>query len=96
MRVYSMDLRGRVLKDLDGGMKASAVATKYSVSPAWVRRLKQRRATTGGIAARKQRHGKATAWVAHTEAVRRAPDATLDESRSGSDCRCRVQRWPAP
>jgi transposase len=85
MKAISMDLRERVLKDLDSGMKTSAVAVKYSVSPAWVRRLKQRRAATGEIAPRKQRHGKATAWVAHTEAireaVRQAPDATLDEYR---------------
>jgi len=85
MKAYSIDLRIRVLKDLDGGMNTSAAATKYSVSPAWVRRLKQRRAATGEVAPRTQRHGKATAWVAHTEAireaVRQAPDATLDEYR---------------
>lgn len=85
MKAISMDLRVRVLKDLDGGMKTSAVAKKDSVSPAWVRRLKQRRAATGEIAPRKQRHGKPIAWVAHTEtireAVRQAPDATLEEYR---------------
>jgi transposase len=85
MKAYSIDLRVRVLKDLDSGMKTTAAATKYSVSPAWVRRLKQRRAATGEIAPRKQRHGKATAWVAHAEvireAVRQAPDVTLEEYR---------------
>lgn len=85
MKAYSIDLRERVLKDLDDGMKTSAVATKYSVSPAWVRRLKQRRAETGEIAPRQQRHGKKVAWVDHAEtireAVRKAPDATLDEYR---------------
>jgi transposase len=85
MKAYSIDLRERVLKDLDGGLRTSAVAAKYSVSPAWVRRLKQRRAATGEIAPRTQRHGKAIAWVAHAEAireaVRQAPDATLDEYR---------------
>lgn len=85
MKAYSIDLRVRVFKDLDGGMKTSAVAVKYSVSPAWVRRLKQRRAATGEIGPREQRHGKRTAWVVHTEAireaVRQAPDATLDEYR---------------
>ena len=39
----SMDLRTRVLTDLDAGLKTSAVARKYTVSPAWVRRLRQRR-----------------------------------------------------
>jgi transposase len=85
MKAYSIDLRERVLKDVDGGTTTSAVATKYSVSTAWVRRLKQRRAATGDIGPRQQRHGKATAWVVHTEAireaVRQAPDATLDEYR---------------
>ena len=84
MRAYSMDLRQRVLKDLDGGLQTSAVATKYSVSPAWVRRLKQRRQATGEVAPRPQRY-KTSKWAAHTdairEAVRQAPDATLDEYR---------------
>ena len=43
MRAYSMDLRERVLRDSDAGMKAAAVAVKYHVSASWVRRLKQRR-----------------------------------------------------
>lgn len=80
-----MDLRERVCRDLDGGLKTSAVARKYSVSPAWVRRLKQRRAATGETAPRRQRHGRVPAWVTHAEAireaVRQAPDATLDEYR---------------
>ncbi len=83
MMAYSMDLRKRVLKDLDAGQKTSAVARKYSVSPAWVRRLKQRRAATGEIGPRPQRHGRVSAAVTHAEAireaVRQAPDATLDE-----------------
>lgn len=49
MRAYSMDLRVRVLADCDGGMTTSTVADKYSVSTAWVRRLKQRRANGTGI-----------------------------------------------
>ena len=81
-----MDLRDRVLRDLDAGLTTSAAARKYSVSPAWVRRLKQRRAATGETAPRRQRHGRVPAWVTHAEAirdaVRRAPDATLDEYRT--------------
>ena len=42
MRAYSMDLRERVLRDSDAGMKAVAVAVKYHVSASWVRRLKHR------------------------------------------------------
>ena len=85
MRAYSMDLRERVLKDVDAGMTTSAAARKYTVSPAWVRRLKQRRAATGEVAPRQQRHGRSPAWVTYAEAireaVRQAPDATLDEYR---------------
>lgn len=85
MKTYSLDLRERVLADADAGMKTSAVADKYTVSPAWVRRLKQRRAATGRIGPRSQRRGPVPGWVAHAEAirdaVRRAPDATLDEYR---------------
>jgi transposase len=44
-----MDLRVRVLADCDAGMNTAAAADKYSVSPAWVRRLKQRRAGGLGI-----------------------------------------------
>ena len=84
MKAYSMDLRERVLKDLDGGLKTSEVARKYSVSPAWVRRLKQRRQATNEVAPRQQRY-KTPSWTAHTEAireaVRQAPDATLAEYR---------------
>jgi L-aminopeptidase/D-esterase-like protein len=39
MAPYSMDLRTRVLRDWDAGMKADDVAAKYSVSRAWVHRL---------------------------------------------------------
>ena len=85
MKAYSMDLRERVLRDLDGGLTTSAVARKYSVSGAWVRRLKQRRAATGEVAPRPQRHGRVPASVTHADAIRDAvrllPDATLDEYR---------------
>jgi transposase len=47
MAPYSMDLRTRVLRDWDAGMKADAVAVKYSVSCALVHRLQQRRPESG-------------------------------------------------
>jgi transposase len=83
MKAYSMDLRERVLKDCDAGMKTAAVATKYSVSPAWVRRLKQRRRQTGEVAPIPQRHGPLPAGQIYADrirlAVREAPDLTLRE-----------------
>lgn len=85
MKTYSMDLRERVFKDIDAGLTTSAVAKKYSVSPSWVRRLKQRRAASGLIGPKPQRRGSIPAAVTYAEqireVVRRAPDATLDEYR---------------
>ena len=54
MAPYSMDLRTRVLRDSDAGMPSKEVAAKYSVSRAWVDRLKQRRRETGEIRPRQQ------------------------------------------
>lgn len=81
---YSMDLRTRVLADSDAGMGTRAVATKYSVSESWVRRLKQRRREKGEIAPR-QRPPSPPKWLAHAERlqelVRDQADATLEELR---------------
>jgi transposase len=83
MRPYSLDLRERVLKDCDAGMATAAVARKYAVSPAWVRRLKQRRRQTGQVAPQPQRHGPRPAWETLADrirvAVHQAPDLTLRE-----------------
>ena len=43
MAAYSIDLRLRVLRDADAGLPSDELAEKYSVSRAWVDRLKQRR-----------------------------------------------------
>jgi transposase len=81
-----MDLRQRVLADCDAGLPTSQVANKYTVSPAWVRRLKQRRRDTGEVAPRVQRHGRPSGRPAYAEALRLAiqqePDATLAELRA--------------
>src|SRR5262245_13779817 len=83
MKAYSTDLRERVLGDCDAGMGTSAVAQKYSASPAWVRRLKQRRRQTGQVGPRPRRHGPRPAWQALADrirlAVRDAPDLALRE-----------------
>jgi transposase len=82
MRAYSKDLRERVLADCDEGMGATAVAVKYRVSESWVRRLKQRRRTTGETEPRPSGRRPCT-WAPHAEAIRaavaEAPDATLRE-----------------
>src|SRR5262245_19913052 len=80
-----MDLRRRVLDDCDRGLSTRAVATKYSVSESWVRRLKQRRRQTGEVTARTAATGPRPSWQAYAErlrdAIRQTPDATLAELR---------------
>ena len=83
MRAYSADLRKRVLDDCDTGMGTAAVAEKYSVSESWVRRLKQRRRTSGRTDPIQQRHGPQPGWGPHADQIRaavaEAPDLTLKE-----------------
>jgi transposase len=83
MKPYSMDLRQRVLKDCDAGMKTQAVARKYSVSTSWVRRLKQRCRQAGHCRPTQQRHGPQPRWLPLADtirhAVQQAPDLTLRE-----------------
>jgi transposase len=70
MRAYSMDLRERVWADCQAGMKAPAVAQKYSVSQSWVRRLKQRQKATGSIARRPPSPGRPVVLAPHEARVR--------------------------
>lgn len=85
MRAYSFDLRQRVLADCDRGQGTKAVAAKYGVSRAWVRRLKQRRRETGEIGPRKVGQPKGGRLAAHRERLgalnAERPDATLLELR---------------
>lgn len=83
MRAYSQDLRERVLRDSDAGLIAEAVAEKYHVSPAWVRRLKQRRRETGEVEPRAQRYGPHPMLAPHLSTlaalIQARPDRTLLE-----------------
>ena len=80
---YSQDLRSRVLAAYDRGMPTRQVAEVFEVSPAWARRLKQRRRETGETAPRPM--GGATVvkidMARLAELVRQQPDATLRELR---------------
>src|SRR5262249_23558275 len=84
MKAYAMDLRQRVLADCDAGLPTLAVARTYRVSPAWVRRLQQRR-QAGEVAPRPPRHPP-PAWAAHADALRAAvreqPDRTRGELKA--------------
>ena len=85
MRAYSMDLRVRVMADVDQGLGTKATAQKYRVSPDWVRKLKRFRRQTGSFAARPQRVSHATKLDDQLprlqQLVQQQPDATLKELR---------------
>ena len=86
MDPYSIDLRRRVLAACDAGEGTSAVAKLFSVSSAWVRRLKQHRRERGGDIAPRAGGG---ARASRTKIdrgrlaalVTEQPDATLVELR---------------
>jgi transposase len=83
MQAYSLDLRQRVLLDCDAGLPTQQVALKYRVSPAWVRRLKQRRRVSGSIEPRPHQSGRRPGYEVYGDRLRQAiaaqPDATLAE-----------------
>jgi transposase len=85
VQAYSLDLRMRVLADCDRGLSTCVVATKFSVSESWVRRLKQRRRQTGEVTPRPPRPRQSTLRP-HLDRLRELvaahPDATLEELRS--------------
>lgn len=87
MEAYSLDLRKRVLSACDSGHTTKQVATLFDVSPAWVRRLKQRRRESGTIEPLPRNSGRKPALDESArerlkELVRQQPDATLEELRS--------------
>lgn len=94
MQPYSMDLRTRVLADCDAGMRTSAVAQKYTVSTAWVRRLKQRRRQTGEIQPRRGRPGPRPKLIPHEDRLRdlvhAEPDLSAAEYRDRLGFACSV------
>ena len=86
MRAYSVDLRQRVLAACDDGMGTAEAAETFAVSPAWVRRIKQRRRDGGELGPRpRRRAGPVPILAAHrgrlAELARAAPDLTPAEYR---------------
>lgn len=87
---YSQDLRDRVLQAYDRGMKTKAIAVVFNVSPAWARRVKQRRRETGETTHRRM-GGPGITIVDRKQLaalVQEHPDATLAELRSLLGVRC--------
>jgi transposase len=85
MRPFSNDLRLRIHEACQAGDSTAEVAEQFRVSPAFVRRLKQRFRLTGFLAPKPGGHGPTRKLVAHEEALRQAvrqrPDATPAEHR---------------
>jgi len=87
---YSQDLRDRILAAYDRGMMTKAIAELFRVSPAWARRVKQRRCESGQTSPRPM-GGVRIVKVDMTrlrELVEQQSDATTRElhQRLGCDC----------
>ena len=87
---YSQDLRDRVLRAYDRGMKTKQIAETFGVSSSWARRVKQRRRETGETAHR--RMGSPGVTIVDRDRlaalVGEHPDATLAELREYLGVRC--------
>jgi transposase len=85
MRAYSMDLRVRVLEAAEAGETTAELAERFAVSPAWVRRLRQRHRQTGEVAPRKAKDPRVPRLRGHLPRIREllaaTPDMTLAELR---------------
>ena len=89
---YSNDLRRRVLSAYDRGMQTKQIAEDLQVSPAWARRVKQRRREHGELTPRAM-GGKRFEKIDRLKLaalVRQQPDATLAELRQGLGITCAV------
>ena len=86
MGFYSLDLRTRVMSDVQDGMSADEAAVKYSISArtiyAWKSLLKE----TGGLTPRQGPVGRPRKLEEHREAILlaidRKSDLTLEELKS--------------
>ena len=85
MRPFSDDLRARIHEACLSGESTSEVAERFDVSPAFVRRLKQRFRQTGSLAPRPGGRGPVLKLAARLDELRQAvqerPDATPAEHR---------------
>ena len=87
---YSQELRDRVHQAYDRGMTTKHIAEIFQVSPAWARRVKQRRRETGETTCRPM-GGPGITIVDRNQLaslVRQHPDATLAELRTWLGVQC--------
>src|ERR1700674_4282788 len=80
---YAQDLRDRVLLAYDRGMATGQIAEVFDVSPAWARRVKQRRRENGQTKPRPMGGVRLVKIdpVRLAQLVAEHPDATLKELR---------------
>jgi transposase len=80
---YAQDLRDRVLSAYDRGMRTKQIADVFDISPAWARRVKQRRRENGETAPRPMGGVRVVKidLARLAELVAQRPDATLKELR---------------
>lgn len=89
-RPYPQELRDRVLAAYDRGLPTRQIAELFQVSPAWARRIKQRRRDRGETAPQAM-GGRTVAKIDEQrlrELVEKQPDATTLElhQQLGVDC----------
>jgi transposase len=89
-KAYSQDLRDRILAAYDRGKPTRQVAEAFQVSPAWARRVKQRRRQSGSICAKPM--GGLRVVKIDLERLRQLvaqqPDATIKELHQRLACDC--------
>ena len=87
---YAQDLRDRVLSAYDRGMTTGQIADVFDVSPAWARRVKQRRRENGETAPRPMGGVRVVKidLARLAELVAQQPDATLKELREKLGVAC--------
>ena len=94
MKAYSTDLRERVVAACDArNGTREEIATRFSVSSAWIRKLLRQRRQTGSIAPKPRGCGRPPAFDTAAaarlrEAVRDDNDATLQELARAADVSC--------
>lgn len=75
MRPISTDLRSRIIKDADAVLGNAELAKKFSVSLAFVKKLKKQRSETGSIEPLPHRDGRRRALASREDEIRELIDS---------------------
>ena len=83
MKLYSVDLRERLLQAIDAGLSQAEASRTFGVGTSTITRWRQRRTATGAVAPASRPRRSPTIGPAHAAALRaqvaQHPDATLAE-----------------